>query len=138
MTEQENIDLVRKGYEAFGRGDVAGLLATLDEQVLWVTSGPADLPTAGRRRGHEGAREFVRTLSTVVDVERFEPKQFVAQGDLVIVLGTDAGRLKSTGKTFDMDFAHAFTIRNGKVAAFQEYRDTSALVTELRGARVAA
>ena len=46
MSEQENLEVVRKGYEAFGRGDIPGLLSLLDPQISWVTPGPKDLPIA--------------------------------------------------------------------------------------------
>jgi ketosteroid isomerase-like protein len=135
MSEQENVDVVRKGYEAFGRGDISGLLAQLDTDVEWRTPGPADLPTAGQRRGHEAVQEFFQTLSGLVEVQRFEPKQFIAQGDTVIVIGDDTSRVKATGTTLESRFVHVFTVQNGKVVAFEEYLDTAALVAEVRSAQ---
>ena len=132
MSEQENLDVVRKGYEAFGRGDIPGLISLLDAQITWVTPGPADLPVAGTRRGHQAVQEFFQTLSTVVDVVRFEPKDFIAQGERVVVLGDDTSRVKATGKTLEYRWAHVFTVRNGKVVAFEEFGDASALVAEVR------
>jgi ketosteroid isomerase-like protein len=135
MSEQENVDVVRTGYEAFGRGDIIGLLAQLDPHVEWLTPGPADLPTAGQRRGHDAVGEFFQTLSGLLDVERFEPKQFVAQGDMVIVIGDDTSRVKATGTRLEFRFVHAFTVRNGKVVRFEEFLDVSPLVAELRAAQ---
>jgi ketosteroid isomerase-like protein len=135
MSEEQNVDVVRKGYEAFGRGDINGLLAQLDPDVEWRTPGPADLPTAGHRRGHEAVQEFFQTLLGLLDIQRFEPKQFIAQGDMVIVVGEDTSRVKATGTTFEIRFAHVFTVRNGKVVAFEEYLDTAAIVTDLRSAQ---
>ena len=135
MSEQENVDVVRKGYEAFGRGDINGLLAQLDPDVEWRTPGPADLPTAGQRRGHDAVQEFFQTLSGLVETLRFEPKQFIAQGDMVIVIGDDTSRVRATGTTLEIRFAHAFTVRNGTVVAFEEYIDTTALVADLRAAQ---
>jgi ketosteroid isomerase-like protein len=134
MSEEQNVDVVRKGYEAFGRGDINGLLAQLDPDVEWRTPGPADLPTAGQRRGLDGVQEFFQTLSGLVETLRFEPKQFIAQGDMVMVIGDDTSRVKATGTTLEIRFVHAFTVRNGKVVAFEEYIDTAALVTDLRRA----
>ena len=135
MSEQQNLDVVRKGYEAFGRGDIPGLLSLLDAQISWVTPGPADLPTAGTRLGHQAVQEFFQTLSNICDILRFEPKDFIAQGERVVVLGDDTTRVKATGKSLEFRWAHAFTVRGGKIVAFEEYADVSALVAEVRSAQ---
>jgi ketosteroid isomerase-like protein len=135
MSEQENIDVVKKGYEAFGRGDIPGLLMQLDANVSWVTPGPAELPTAGDRRGHQGVAEFFQQLAAVVDITRFETREFIAQGDRVVVLGEGTETVKATGKAVEFHFAHVFGVRDGKVVSFVDYVDVSAVVNELRGVR---
>jgi ketosteroid isomerase-like protein len=134
MSEQQNVDVVRRGYEAFGRGDIEALLSLLDEQVEWLTPGPADLPTAGSRRGREEVRAFFGALSDLVDIQTFAPETFVAQGEHVVVLGTNTSRVKASGNLVTEAWAHTFVVHNGKIARFQEYLDTAAIVTELRGA----
>lgn len=135
MNEQQNLSIVRNAYDAFGRGDIPGLLGLLDDRVSWVTPGPADLPTAGTRKGHDDVQEFFLALSGLVDIVRFEPKEFIAQGDRVVVIGDDTTRVKATGRTIELRWVHAFTVLNGKVAAFEEYGDVSALVAEVRSAQ---
>jgi len=138
MAEEQNIGVVQRGYEAFGRGDIESLLALLDETITWSTPGPADLPMAGNRRGRAGVAEFFQTLVATVDVLRFEPKQFVAQGDVVVVVGGDTSRVKATGASVEFEWVHVFTLRDGKIVAFKEYGDVSALVAEVRSAQAAA
>jgi ketosteroid isomerase-like protein len=132
MNEQTNLDAVRKGYEAFGRGDIPGLLRLLHDEVSWTTPGPAELPTAGNRTGHEGVQEFFTALTKVADILRFEPKEFIAHGDKVIVIGDDTSRVRVTGKSVEFRWVHIFELRDGKVASFEERGDVSALVAELR------
>ena len=135
MSEQHNLEVVRKAYEAFGRGDIDGLLAQLDPNVEWRSPGPEDLPTAGQRRGHAAVQEFFQTLAGLVDIQRFEPRQFIAHDDTVVVIGDDTARVKATGTVLESRFAHVFTVRDGKVVSFEEYFDTSALVADLRRAQ---
>ena len=135
MSEQQNIDVVKKGYEAFGRGDIPGLLMQLDANVSWLAFGPAELPTAGHRRGHQGVTEFFQQLAAIVDITRFETKEFIAQGDRVVVLGDGTEKVKATGKALEFHFAHVFSVRDGKVVSFVDYADVSAVVNELRGVR---
>ena len=135
MNAQQNLEAVKRAYEAFGRGDIDGVLGTLHEDVEWVTPGPDDLPTAGKRRGHQAVREFFTTMSATFEVQRFEPRTFVADGDTVVVLGGDTARMNATGALIEESWAHAFTFRDGKVVQFYEYLDTSEMVADLRGAQ---
>jgi hypothetical protein len=135
MSEQQNLDIVRQGYAAFGRGDVQGLLDLLDPQVTWTTPGGADVPIAGTRRGQAAVGEFFATLSTTFEITRFEPKDFLAQGDKVVVLGDDTSVVKATGKSLEYRWVHVHTVRDGKIVAFEEIGDMSAIVAELRSAQ---
>ena len=107
MAEQQNIEVVKRGYEAFGRGDVNGLLALCAENVEWASSGPSEMPTAGIRRGREQVAQFFQAVNQVFEIQRFEPKQFIAQGDQVVVLGDDTAKVKATGKVVTEEWAHA-------------------------------
>lgn len=138
MSEQQNVELIRRGYDAFGHGDMDTLLSLFDENIEWVSSGPPELPTAGTRRGRQQVAEFFKIVDEVFEIQRFEPKTFIAQGDRVVVLGDETTRVKATGKLLDVEWAHAFTVRGDKVVRFHEYVDTSAVVAELHAARAAA
>ena len=135
---QQNIGLVQRGYEAFGRGDIPGFLSLLDGNVEWTSPGTSDLPTAGTRRGPTQVGEFFGVLNELIDFERFEPQTFLADGDRVVVLGIAQYKVKGgSGRSLTEHWCHLFTIRNGTIAAFYEYVDTAPLAAELKtvGAR---
>ena len=134
MSDQ-NLDVVRNIYAAFGRGDLDGILALLDPQVSWRTPGPPDLPTAGLRHGIAAVREFFGVLLTALDIQDFQPTDFLAQGDKVVVLGTSREGPRGSGRLVDFRWVHVFTIRDGRIAAFEEPADVSALVDEFRSAQ---
>ena len=127
MSTEENKRVVQSIFEAFGRGDVPGVLAHLSEDVTWKAPGPSSVPYFGDRRGHGGATEFFVQLGTNVDFEHFQPGAFIAEGDKVVVLGGERGRVKATGKSFDNDWALVFTVEGGKVTGFQCYENTAAI-----------
>ena len=56
-----------------------------------------------------------------------EPREFVAQGDRVLVVGFATGKIKATNKTFEDDWVFAITVRDGKLTNIREYVDTQAL-----------
>jgi ketosteroid isomerase-like protein len=127
MSEQQNIQLLRQAYDAFGRADIAGVLKTLSNNVDWFIPGPAGIiPFAGRRRGPQQVGEFFSLLAETQTAELFEPREFIANQDKVIVLGAQRWRVKSTGRVYEDEWAHVFTIDNGRIIKFQEYHDTAA------------
>jgi ketosteroid isomerase-like protein len=135
MSEQDNVQLVRQGYEAFGRGDLDGLLGLFDDQIQWTTPGLPDNPVAGQRRGVAAVREFFQTLDETMEMQLFEPREFIAQGDRVVVLGVDRSRLKATGTLHEYEWVHVFRVRNGKVVSFHEYGDTAPVAIAMRSAQ---
>lgn len=124
MAEHDNVRIVREGYEAFGRGDIAGLLDRVTDDVEWISAGSSEIPYAGRFRGRDRVREFFTTLAANVDFQTFEPREFIAQGDTVVVLGHEVARAKSTTRQMSGEWAMVFRMRDGKIARFQEYSDT--------------
>jgi ketosteroid isomerase-like protein len=138
MSEQQNLDVVRGLYAAFGRGDLEAILAPLDPQVSWRTPGAPDLPTAGLRHGVPAVREFFGLLLGTLDIADFQPRDFLAAGDKVVVLGTSREGPKGSGRLVDFRWVHVFTFKNGKIAAFEEPADVSELVAEFRRSRAHA
>ena len=53
------------------------------------------------------------------------PEEFITEGDKVAVLGRYSGTYTATGRPLDAQFVHVWTVRNGKVIAFQQYADTA-------------
>lgn len=126
MGTAENLQVVKNGFDAFGRGDLAGLLSLMAEDVVWDVPGDG-LPLAGRYRGHEGVASFFQKLGIEWEIVDFQPREFVADGDRVLVVGWERVRVKETGRGADVDWVMAFTVRDGKVAAYRQYTDTKAL-----------
>jgi len=126
MGTQENVQVVKDGYAAFMRGDVPGLLALLAEDVEWHIPG-AGLPLAGTYRGHDGVANFFQKLVQDVDILDFQPREFVAEGNRVLVTGSERAKVKATGRTAEIDWVMSFTVRNGKIISFREYTDTKAM-----------
>lgn len=135
MSEQENVGIVKDAYDSFKKGDIQHLLDALTDDVAWVTPGPPDImPAAGNRRGRNEVAQFFSDLSDSEDVELFEPQEYIAQGDKVVVLIKYRGRVKATGRTAETDLVHIFTINEGRIAQFQEYFDTAKALDAYRPA----
>ena len=133
MGERENTQLVKQGYQHFKNGDIQGLLGLLSEDVEWTQFEIEGVPFSGTRRGPERVGEFFSQVFDTEEPLQFEPREFVAQGDKVVALGHHAWRVKSTGREYETDFVHVFTVRDGKVAKYQEFMDTAVVGAAYRG-----
>ena len=128
MSRQESKQVVKDLYAAFGRGDRATVLALLAEDVIWQL--PDTVPNySGTYKGHSSVADFFQKLNGSVEIESFEPREFMAEGHRVLVTGWSRGRVRSTGRMFDNRWVMAFIVRDGKIIKFEEYADTQALAT---------
>src|SRR5258708_4485977 len=138
MRSLDNTAIVQSMYEAFGRGDVQVILDALSADVNWVVQGPASVPLFGPRKGPAGVAGFFQVIGRYLRIDRFEPREFLAVGNRVVVLGHEAGRVAATGSHFEGDWVHVFTFHNGKVVDFREFSDTAALTAAFYSARAVA
>jgi uncharacterized protein len=134
MSAQENTQIVQELFAAFGRGDIAAVLGALTEDTEWHVPGPSSVPFAGTYQGPEQVGQFFAALGGAVEFEAFEPREWVAQDDKVIVLGYERPRARATGRVYDNQWAMAFRLRGGKISRLRIYEDTAAEQAALSGA----
>lgn len=70
---------------------------------------------------------FVR-LREAQENQSIDIREFVAQGDKVVVLLHVVAKARATGKKFESDIVHVFTIRDARIATLLDFFDTAALV----------
>ena len=99
MSEQENRQLVEQAYATFKAGDIPTLLRSLSEDVTWQLPEIENVPFAGKRQGRGAVGEFFSTLASLQDARSFEEREFIAQGDKVVVLGHYVWQVKANGRT---------------------------------------
>jgi uncharacterized protein len=127
MSDHQNVKFVQNIYGLFKKGDIAGLLDHFAEDVEWETPGAPRVPYAGHFRSRAAVAKFFEDLGKTAEFAAFEPRDFLAKGDRVVVLGHYAGTGRSTGRRFETDWVMVFTIGGGKVTKFKEYFDTANL-----------
>src|SRR5258706_13839388 len=133
MSTEKNVQTVKDFVAAIGRGARLDVLALVAEDIEWIMPGE-DWPLAGTRRGHAGLADLLETASKTMETST-EPREYVAQGDRVLVVGVATGKIKATNKPFKDDWVFAITVRNGKVTKIREYIDTNTLRAARRRGR---
>jgi ketosteroid isomerase-like protein len=126
MSSEENVRIVKKFFEAMGRGNKQGLLALSAEDIEWIIPGEG-WPLAGTHRGHAGLKAFLQKASETMETTFPGPPEYVAQGNRVLMIGSATGKIKATNKPWEDQWVFAITVRDGKVANIREYIDTQAL-----------
>ena len=117
-----NLDIVKSVYAAFDRGDIPAVLDMFDPQISWrEAEGNPYEPSGKAWIGHD---EIMQKLFTRIGAEwdyfRAVPHTFHDAGATVVVEIRYEGKYKKTGKTLDAQACHIFTLRGGKVTAFQQ------------------
>jgi uncharacterized protein len=124
----EAVTLIREGYEAYRRKDLAAILALLDPEIELYQS--ELVPWGGTYRGHAGAQAFFGKLLAHVDSE-VDPDQLLDAGDRVVAVGRSRGRVRATGAPFDVAAVHVWTLRDRMALRFESYLDTPAMLRAL-------
>ena len=118
--------VVQETYQAFGRRDVPALLNLVADEVDWEFVGSTTLPYAGNRRNKQAVADFFAAVASVDDIQVFEPREFLESGEHVTVLGFEKSTAIDTGHSFESEWAHVFTVRNGKIARWRGFFNTAA------------
>ncbi len=118
--------LVRKLYDCFAAGDLPGFLAMLREDIVWNEAEGFPVsdrnPYVGPQAIVEGV--FVRVMELWSDFKA-QPVEIVGGPEVVTAFGRYSGVSTATGKRLDVQFAHTWWLRDGKVARFQQMVDTA-------------
>jgi len=127
----KNTELARGLYAAFATGDIPRVLAALASDVHWTEA--AGSPYGGVSIGPDAVLNNVfMKLGGEWDRYAAVPREFVAEGDMVVALGDYSGNYKATGKSFTAPFAHVWKFHDGKVVAFTQHTDTAVQQQALR------
>jgi ketosteroid isomerase-like protein len=127
MNEKENTALVQQGYNLFSKGDIPGVLKLMSPNVTWELPKLDNVPFTGKFQGVEGVGRFFSALAGSLDILKFEPREFIAQGNKVVVLGESRYRVKERKEEFDDKWADVLTVENGKITSYQQFGDSAQL-----------
>lgn len=132
MSAEQNLRIVQDMYAAFGRGDVAFVLAQIDDACDGfgvVSAAPTGVPwhLDLRAKGKAGAIAYFESLASSVDHLAFEQRDFAATGEHVYATVRLVQRVRATEKTIEQpEVVHHFTLQNGKVVRCRILEDTAA------------
>ncbi|MBZ9631276.1 nuclear transport factor 2 family protein [Salegentibacter sp. LM13S] len=124
-----NSSIIDGLYKAFAAGDIPTVLAGMDPEIVWnEAEGNAYAdgnPYVGPEAVLKGVFERVGAEHEYFKLEDIKLHE-MSNNQVLATLRYDA-KVKETGKTYNVQAAHLWTLKNGKVSAFQQYVDTKKL-----------
>ena len=119
---REKVELVRRNYEAFSRGDFDAWLESVREDAeLHEVS---EIPDTAVYRGHKGLRRWAETLMQLVSEWQWTPEEFVYQGDdAVLVRARMTARSAGGGVPFEQVIFHLIEFQEDKIVCLRGFLD---------------
>ena len=133
MTEQEqrNVEILRAAYEACRYDDGDAFLDLFADNATYRLSAPEHSVFGGIVHGPQGIRELLTRMFELVEIGDLRTDHYVAQGDNVVVTGTETVVIKKTEKPFFSEWAQYFRFCEEKVVESVCYQDYSPLLRTL-------
>jgi ketosteroid isomerase-like protein len=116
---QENVEVLRRGYEAWNRGDRNLAFESLEPEFeLQLPEGGMNV---GSFQGREGVTKLFEDYLEVFDSFRMEPEEFFEADDRIVVFVRTPARGKGSGVEVEFRPAHVWTMRAGKAVRLEVF-----------------
>ena len=118
-------EIVKNGYELFGKGDMEGFTNTLHDDVVWVYPGDKH-PMSGTHKGKEAFMKNMMQVPNLFSNFHVLPESMISEGDKVFV------NVKASADGMDTIFGHYFEVKDGKLSKFIAYDDTLSMFNAVK------
>ena len=118
---QENVEVVRRFWDAFNRGDVDALFADAAEDVEFQED--PTFPEAGIYRGRDQILAYLASFQEGMADHRFEIEELRDLGDHVLAFLHEKARGASSGIDVDQRPAFLYKFRDGVIVHVRAYLD---------------
>ena len=127
MADHPNAELLRKGYEAFDKGDMAVLTGLFAEDVVWHL--PGNNPLTGVHRGRDAVFGiFAKTAELSGGTFKIELHDVLANDEHTVALTRATGSRQGRQlNSLDTDVYH---VSNGKITEFWSVAEDQRLTDE--------
>ena len=113
--------VVRRMFAAFRAGDLDALLATVHPDSRWTYYGANPRLSAAEFSGHASVRRFFARILERLEMTEFNTDEFVAEGETVVIFGSEAGTVRANGRAFRNVWSQKYVVRDGLIVEMAEY-----------------
>jgi ketosteroid isomerase-like protein len=121
---QENVEIVRRAYEAFARGDIEAALAIVQPDIQ-IEDHERSLETPTSYHGRDGFLTLFATVNEGFSDVRYTPEELTDVGDRVLVEVRRTGRGRASGAQVEERQFHVWDMIDARAVRFRVYLDRS-------------
>jgi ketosteroid isomerase-like protein len=118
---QENIDMLRRGYEAFARRNLDAALGMMDPEI--EAHDAPEAPDAAGHHGRQAVRRDWEQMFALFEDFTIDIEEIFDAGEELLVFLRLSGRGRESGAEVDARMAHIWTIREGQAIRLRQYLD---------------
>lgn len=119
---QEDVEIVRRGVDAFNRRDLDGLAELMTPECEWFPAMPG-IVAGESYRGRAGLETYFADIGDAWEGLRIVPEESRDLRASVLVLGRLEGKGRGSGVTVDTPMGLIVDLRNGKVSLVRAFLD---------------
>jgi len=119
--QKDPIATVQRMFAAFGAGDLDALIETVHPDSRWIYYGANPRLSQAEFNGRTEVRRFFERILSRLEMTEFKMDEFVAQGDTVVIFGSEAGTIRAAGQPFRNAWAQKYVVRDGQIVEMAEY-----------------
>jgi ketosteroid isomerase-like protein len=131
-TTNKSAEAVKDFFNAFSKGDAAGLINCFDTDAIIVAvkeGSRTDNEIYGTYRGRDGAKDFITNLGKTFDTKAFNIDHIIGEGAVAFANGSFTHLVKSTGKLFSSAWALSVVVKDGKILEYRFYEDSASFMS---------
>ncbi len=129
MTILEPKQVVMSLFDAFGKGDMQAIRNLLSDDIDWLVPGdPEKMPWAGRLHGPDAVLKGMSGNVGATENLQITTKWMLSDGDKVVMLINEKAKVPKTGRSYDVDSVHIYTVKDGQIVRFENHFNPLPLV----------
>jgi ketosteroid isomerase-like protein len=129
MSTDNPAAVVQRMLEAFEDRDLDRLVETVHPDSRWTYVGANPRPAKGVYVGRDGVGKFFQNILRNLTITTFHPREFITDGNTVVIIGFELGTVNATRNSFRNEWAQKYVVQNGLITEMEEYNiqvDTTA------------
>jgi len=117
--------IVQSMYAAYAAGNMEMLKKTLSDDILWIYHGTEEIHHASIYKGKDGVMQFFNDVNDHIEYLDFQPKQFIAEGNVVVVLGNEKQKIKRNNEVLEQEWVQIYTVKQELITKMEEFSNTA-------------